>query len=121
MPAATFTVNPYPNGVDNSQRFQRIYGTISISSGTYPSGGFAITWAAGSQEVVKSNLPPVIAYFESVAAPPSGYSYTWDATNQKLRVFQNGAINSPQAEISGSIPSGVTGDTIAFELLYLRD
>jgi|ERR1700691_2581671 len=117
----TFTPNPYPNGFTNDQRWQRVFGTGAITSGTYPAGGYSIVWS--SQEGIKSNLPPVTGsvIMSSVADPPSGYQYFWDATSQKVRVFQGAGSAAPGAEISGAVPAGVIADVIGFQLAYPRD
>jgi hypothetical protein len=117
---ATYTINPYPNGIANNFTSQRIKGTVTISSGTYPTGGYPapgnanVVWAAGSQEQVKSLLPPNELWFQSIAHPPSGYEYCWDQTANTMRIFQSAGSAAPMVEISGSVPAGVTGDTIQF-------
>jgi hypothetical protein len=40
----TVTVNNYPSGVDNTQRHAIVFGTISVSAGTYVTGGLPISF-----------------------------------------------------------------------------
>jgi hypothetical protein len=126
--AATLVSNAYPNGADNTQRRQRVQGKVTISSGTYPAGGFALSWGIeGIKGLPGSGIPsggvpfnPVWVVFKSIAHPPSGYDYEYDGTSGNMRVFEGGG-SAPNAEISGSTPAGVTGDTIEFLAEFIRD
>jgi hypothetical protein len=112
----TVTLYAHPYGSDNTQRNQRLRGTIAISAspGTYPTGGYSLnnTFAI---EAVKSTLvnKPGFVSFYSVSG--SGYEYYYNRANNKLQVFTGSAAQSPSAELSaGSTPAGVSGDTIEF-------
>src|ERR1051326_5752719 len=95
---ATITVNAYPNGVDNTQRHQVIFGTVAIqaAAATYAHLGLAISWA---QEPIKALLPasgvaaPVWAEFKSKTG--SGYVYIYNETTGKLMIFTGAADQAP--------------------------
>ena len=117
---ATPTINAFPNGVDNTQRFTRIYGTIAISASpaTYATGGLALSFSG--LEPIKSTQSPVIVYIESVKG--SGFIYGWNQSTGKLQIFTGAAAQSALTELSAAaIPAGVSGDTIFFEALFLRN
>lgn len=117
---ATIKVFKYPQGVDNTQRNIILRGTISLSTGHYPVGGFPLTWtsaqnlnaglnAAGAvgTEYIPSPYTNVqvdsargnVTYLPtevdvwSAANPPSGWSYFVDTTAGKLHIMcpSNGA------------------------------
>lgn len=124
---ATITINAYPAGYDNTQRNEIVRGTISVTSGAYPSGGYALTW---NQDGIKSLGPggspplypfPIDVTFKSIASPPSGYNYLWDGTTGALRVYNLGVSPPVFAEISGTVPAAVSGDTIAFTAYFSRN
>ena len=125
--AATHTVNPYPNGLDVGQRMLYLYGTVAITAGTYPTGGYpapgnaSCVWAAGSQQQLTSDKAPVMIYYTSVGHPPSGYIYLWDQSAQTLRIFQQTGTAAALAELSGAVPAGVIADLIEFEVIVARD
>src|SRR5437868_1301030 len=107
---ATITVFPYPKGVDNTQRSQIIRGTIEISAGTYPLGGFPLSWANASNvngQMLES-IPVPASTPSSTGGPvpfdmdvksscyvstnfgsgPSGFIYLWDSVNGNLHIFE---------------------------------
>ena len=144
---ATITVFPYPKGHDNTQRSQIVRGTIAISTGTYPAGGFALSWNTSSTTGGTTQAIPIPASTPSstsTPAPfdvdiksaayransggiggPSGYIYLWDSVNGNLHVFEsaNGASNSsgPLLEIGGNIPGDVVNDSIQFTAWFYRN
>lgn len=128
---ATITIFPYPKGSDNTQRCQILRGTIAISTGgTYPPGGFPLSWTGLEQ--IKS-LPgygpgtavtPIEVQFSPGANPPSGYVYIWDSVVGNLHIFEsaNGASNNsgPLLEIGGAIDNRIVTDSIQFEAWFVR-
>jgi hypothetical protein len=146
---ATLTVRAYPHGIDNTQRSQIVRGTVAITTGFYPSGGYVVNWATLSQggsgqgvesiPVAFSGLSssittpfPVDVDIKSVAANtspygkgPSGYIYVWDNVNGNIHIFQS-ATNAasgnsgPLVEFGGAIPNTIVNDRITFTAVYQR-
>ena len=128
---ATITVNTYPAGIDNTQRNEIVRGTIAISQGTYPAGGFSLDWSG--QERIKAIAPtskgpaPIDVDVKSVASPPSGVPYAWDSVTGNLHIFQVGptgsTVSGPLVEFytGNNIPGYIYGDKIAFTAEFTRN
>jgi hypothetical protein len=90
---------------------------IQASPGTYPSNGFTLSL---SDPLIKAQRAPkkVHVYSHAKQNGQTQYDYTYvtgtDNTNGKLKIFTGGAELAAAAT-----PSGVSGDTIAFEALFL--
>lgn len=123
---ATITHNP-----DNSQRLERITGTIAIqaSPAVYVTGGLALTFAGFDQ--LKAGGVPILVMIQSAkaAASPNTAAYIYQyapgttIANGKLQIFvQDAVAGNPLAEMANNtaIPAGVSGDTIAFTALFTR-
>lgn len=115
---AVFTPAKYPNGNDNSQRNQHLYGTIAVqaSPATYVTGGLPLTIAPGSAEAVKS-LNPTNFVWADVDSITAGNGYTVQLSASKLRISVAGA----ELTNGEAIPSGVSGDTIQAHLVVSRN
>src|ERR1700749_929595 len=104
MAAATskLVVNAFPQGVDNTQRQQVVYGTIQLSaSGTYSTNGVPITWVFFNPDgssfvpaISAQTNDPIVAYFTSalggVQASGGGtglQSYIYDSVHNTLRIY----------------------------------
>ena len=124
--ASTLTLNPYPNGKDNTQRRTIYNGTVAIGASplTYASGGVPVSWAslsnAAAELFTEENSTPIEAWFESVSG--SGYWYVYNVATSKLQIFVGGASASlPAAELAaGAVPAGVSGDSIVFHAEFAR-
>lgn len=137
--ALTATIYDFPRGIDNTQRMQVVRGTFSIGFGTYPPGGFPITWASlknGSfGEIfsipvagVSSSVMPIEVDVNSVSNPPSGYVYVVDTVTGNLHVFisANGSSSASGPLIEGvgpnaNIPGALAQDSIQFTAYFVRD
>lgn len=146
--AATITIFPYPRGFDNTQRMQVVRGTIAISAGTYPLGGFPLTWGSLSNangSVIESvplpsatptstgSIKPVDVDVKSTAytstnygSGPSGYIYIWDSVNGNLHIFLDygsaaSTSSGPLVEMGGNVPGLVVNDTIQFTAYFARN
>lgn len=117
---ATFTQYVYPNGLDETGRFERHIGTVAIqaSPATYATGGLALSFL---NESVKSNNPAQQVSIYSVAG--SGYVYAYNASTGKVQIFQSAGSAAPLAELGNgsAIPAGVSGDTIEAQASFFRD
>ena len=88
-----------------------VVGQITFS-GNYVTGGDAITLTGlypGQRAAVR------ILAINNI----SGYTYRYDHTNSRIRVYQAPASGSnPLAEIgAAAYPAGVTGDTVIFHAI----
>jgi len=144
---ATVTIFPYPKGVDNTQRTQIIRGTIAISAGTYPLGGFPLAWNVSSTtgHVIEA-IPIPGSTPSSTGGPkpfdmdvkstaytstnygtgPSGYVYVWDSVNGNLHIFVDygsaaSTSSGPLVEMGGNVPGLVVNDTIQFTAYFYRN
>jgi hypothetical protein len=89
---ATFTLSPYPQGLDETMRRVTIYGpvTITASPATYTLGGIPLTLKSGTAGLVlpgTSNPACKTAHFESRAN--SGYVYIWTAVDLWTALFKS--------------------------------
>jgi hypothetical protein len=133
--AATITLYSYPRGFKEDFRASTYRGTITLSQGHYPVGGFALNWAALEQ--IKSipfsastpsstnTIMPINVDVKSVSNPPSGIVYQWDNVVGNLHIFiaNNGvsAASGPLIELgAAAIPQWVFGDTIQFTADFYR-
>jgi hypothetical protein len=127
----TLTINPYPNGVDLTERSTELLGTATIqaSSATYQTGGLSVPW--GTLNEMRCSIPyPRWANF--ITTLGSGYIYTWTIANlHKVstayvvgQVFNYTAANgqvylqrcTTAGTSAGTVPSSfsiVTGGTTA--------
>jgi hypothetical protein len=146
--AATITIFPYPKGFDNTQRCQIVRGTIAVTFGTYPVGGFALSWAglsnangstiesvpiAGSTPSSTGGPTPFNVDIKSVAntttnygTGPSGYVYAWDSSTGNMHIFvtaerEVSGNSGPLVEMAGTVPTPVVNDTIQFEAWFYRN
>jgi hypothetical protein len=129
---ATLTVYNYPNGINNTQRRQTLYGTIAIGASplTYATGGIQLSFLGvkdASGQVVQidsASTLPAILWLQGVGG--SGYTYTWNQPTNKLQIFTVDATATgteyPLIEFTNgaAIPAGVSGDTIVFEADFIR-
>lgn len=126
---ATLEVNPYPKGVDNTQRRTIIYGTCTLSAGgTYVTNGIPLNWAQlidgnsdGGKYFIIPNVGPTqtkpsVAWFYSVGQAAGtaipGYDYVYDTVNNTLR------IASGTAELADL--AAITADLIGFCAEYIK-
>lgn len=128
---ATATLFDFPKGVDNTQRSQVLRGTITVGFGTYPPGGFPITWSAlansgGGRVESLSALPFEVDVFSNSANPP-GFVYLVDSRGN-LRVFiaanSTSGTSGPLIEGVGpnaNVPGSLVTDTIQFAAWFERN
>lgn len=123
---ATLTLNPFPNGKDQTLRRTIYSGTLAIQSSpaTYATGGLAITWSqltnAAGEMFTAEETTPIVADFWSAGG--SGYIYAYNQSTGKVQIFTGAAAQSALTELTNSaaIPSGVSGDTIYVWAEFLR-
>lgn len=106
----SLTVNGYPNGVDNTQRHEVLYGVAAIlAGGDYVTNGLPFTWtflaAEGGAFIPNFNtMVPGWADFKTTAG--SNQTYLWDEVHQTLRILVAGV------EVTNG--TAVTADTVGF-------
>jgi hypothetical protein len=106
----TLTVSGYPNGVDNTQRHEILFGVAAIlAGGTYVTNGIPFVWAFQAAEGGAfipnfNNMVPVWADFKTLAG--SNQTYEWDTVHQTLRVYIAGV------EVTNG--TAITADTVGF-------
>ena len=127
--AATLTVYPWPQGIDNSQHRIRVNGQVAIA-GTYAAGGFALVWTSLTESTTgqavllnTTKTAPFIAYFQSASG--SGFVYQYNVATNKIQIFtvESTALSTQSAltELAaGTVPAGVSGDTIQYEAEFVR-
>jgi hypothetical protein len=117
---ATITPSAYPNGYDNTQRMQHVYGTVAIGASplTYATGGVALSWKI---EGIKSTSQLPI-WVEFISFGGSGYQYAWEKTGNTIQILTGAAAQSPLTELTNgaAIPAAVSGDTISFHAVFVR-
>lgn len=145
---STLTINAYPKGIDNTQRCQIVRGTMTITTGFYPSGGYTVNWgslfSASSGFAIQAIPPdstggtntalmPIDVDIKSAAyatSPqgfgPSGYVYVWDNVNGNIHIFQSttGAASGnsgPLVEFGGAVPNTIVNDVIIFTATFVRN
>lgn len=140
---ATLTPYGYPKGYDNTQRNRIVRGTITLSPGQYPPGGFALNWGglegvqsippSGSSPSSTGSLTPIDVNIKSVGnlasaygTGPSGYIYLWDNVLGNFHIFQvatdaSSGSSGPLVEIGGGISGTIFADTIQFEATFTRE
>ena len=135
LATATITVYPFPKGTDNTMRRRVITGSIAISTGgTYPPGGFPLTWnfesiqaiPPGAQTPTSTGTPfPIDMVIHSVANPPSGYIYLWDNVVGNLHIFESAnqasGNSGPLLEVGGAIDNHIVTDVIQFTAWFARE
>ena len=140
--SATITVFPYPKGVDNTQRFHVLRGTIAVTNGTYPPGGFPLNWtnleqvkaipAGGSTPSSTGSPAPIEVDIFSTSNQagfggigPSGYVYSWDNVLGNMHILEaaNGVSNAsgPLIEYGGNLDQHIVNDTIQFTAYFVRE
>src|SRR5690242_3175941 len=91
----TLTVDAYPNGITNDERYIHCRGeaAISASPATYPTGGLALNFTTVTTSPDGQLLPvtatdltaPVDVQFESQSG--SGWVYGWNKATNKLKIL----------------------------------
>jgi len=79
---------------------------VVITAGTYPAGGILMGLAALYSIGVSSAVPNTSVQF-SVANPPSGIVWAYNATTDKLQAFVPAGSGAQLAEFSGTINADV--------------
>lgn len=113
-------------GVDNTQHSQFVFGkiAISVSPGTYATGGLAISWAS---ELIKAAgataatlpIPTDVIFYD---ASGSGFDFRWNKATNKIQVFTGAAAQSALTELTAAAtPAGVSGATIRFMARFPRN
>ncbi len=116
MPAV-LTANPYPNGYDNTQKHQVVFGTLAFS-GSYPTNGYPISWGQLT-DVLQVVPTPVFVIFQSqdgVNAAAAYQTYVYDYVHNTLRIFVQ-VTSTGVVEASGT-PSA---DVVVFRAEFVRN
>ncbi len=96
-----------------------VIGTIAVSASpdAYATGGLTVNF--NSSALCKASRTPVWVDINGEGGYIYQYDYGTDATNGKLKIFQQSAATSALTEIPASaIPAGVSGDTIHFKAQF---
>jgi hypothetical protein len=116
--------NGYPAGVDNTQRRQVVYGTLTITAagGTAPATGIPINWSTITDssslpanyfqpQVSSSTTQPAwVEFMPGASSATPKQIYTYDATNNSIVVW---AAGSP-------IVTGILADVVNFKAEWIR-
>lgn len=136
LSTATATLYDFPKGVDNTQRTQTLRGTIALSFGTYPPGGYSINWAAlsnsggGRTEAIPlsgSTIIPVESDVQGTGNPPKGYQFIVDTVVGNLHVFVadgTSGASGPLVEGVGpnsNVPADLANEVISFSVKFVRN
>ncbi len=112
----TLTVNAEPNGVDNTQRHQVLFGTAALSSGgDYATNGIPCSFTflnSAGQAFLPNFLTPTPVWTSIQSLAGGTYQYLYDTAHQTLRIYQAGV------ELASG--AAITADTIGFRLEFLR-
>lgn len=137
----TPTIFPFPGGIDNSQRVIYVYGTVAVqaSPATYATSagvGLPIVWTGLLQQVSNlpletqgSNVNPVAVYFTSAGTSGTtvgGFGYAWNKATNGFQILAAsaglaGTATTEEFPASTAIPASVSGDTILFEAIFIRN
>lgn len=126
MPASTVAVVPnnFPDKQDLTFNHFHLYGTITISPGTYPAGGIPITWSGIADGFNASSVS--WAEFQSVGSPPGAYDYMWDKQSSTVRILTSPSTantgTSPFSEYAtgNQIVAPILNDLIQFHAIFRR-
>lgn len=135
----TLTVNKFPAGVDNTQRYTYVRGTVAISASPafYVAGGLALDWTKVSNllKISPDYKYPIQVTFFSVGSSYYGSSGTyaggfpllWNKANHTLQIMANaGTQTEGQGPVwqelsdATAIPAQLSLDTILFEAVFVR-
>jgi len=109
MPNSAVTTNVLSHTLVG--KFEMVFGTFSVSSGTYPTGGIPVSF---SDPGIKSSKPPSNVWISGL----SGYVYTYtvgaDKNSGTMQIWQAPGSAGPLTQITGNTPAAVTTDTISF-------
>ena len=112
--AFAVTVDSIP---DFTARHFVVDATVTVTTGTYPSGGIGPLGLAAAAGLGIQTSTPKKSYQNSAGNPPSGIVYQYDPTTDKLRAMVTGAAaGDALQEFSGSIP----GDVIQIQQWFNR-
>jgi len=126
--SSTLLVNPYPTGVDNTQRRVVVYGTCVLSADNYVTGGIPLGWTR--MRKASTNTPftppqvgpisvaaPKWAEFESVGNETTqpGYVYTYNVPTTGSTTLR---ISSGGTELTNG--AAITADNIVFKAEWVR-
>lgn len=117
---ATVAVATYPNGVDNTQRHEVLFGTIAVqaSPATYATGGLAVSFQGSFLH--SNSATPLWCDVQSTTG--SGYVYQYLPATGKVKILVQGSAEAaPMEELAAAaVPAGVSGDTIKFRAEFNR-
>ena len=128
---ATATINPTVlNAIENTQKSVWVRGSVSIGASplTYTTGGITMSFTAILEQIKSDLVPTYVRVWSQPAAASAAanqYVYTFlpgtTLANGVLQIFTGAAAQTALTELSaGAIPSGVSGDTIVFEGVFVR-
>jgi hypothetical protein len=115
------------NGVDNTQKIERVYFTVTPAGNYAGAPGDTLDFTALG-DLIKSDYGPIFVSIESQkTSGASGYVYQYNPdanktiSGGKFQVLQCAAAGNPLADIgAAAYPAGVTGDTIVGYADFLR-
>lgn len=114
--ASTVTITVKQSWPSGSKMIHYL-GTVVFGAGTYPAGGLTFPL---NDPLIKAQRTPqkVVITAQGAQSAQALYDYRYipgsDNTNGLVKIFTAGSEVS-----AGATPSGVTGDTIQFEAIFL--
>ena len=112
-----FTVTQDQKQTDFTARSFVCNATVTVTTGTYPTGGIGPLAIAALYGIGVTNATPIHSEQSSIGSPPSGYVYQYDVQTDKLRCFVTGAAaGDALQELSGTID----GDVIDVQQVFSR-
>ncbi len=121
--AASILVSAFPDGKDLTMNHLHVYGTVSISAGTYPAHGIPLKWASSE---IPTQLSPSFVEFMSIGSPPGTFDYVWDKASGTIRILTasgGSAGTSPFQEFTtgAAVNNQIVNDTIEFHAIFRRN
>jgi hypothetical protein len=114
----TAKINPFPSGVDNTQRHIVLFGTLSIGAGTYVTGGLPVSFINPATD---SSAGPLWVEIASTQGSTNAYSYQTTGFSPPLSPPLAGNTGTLHIFVAGTeltngatVPAGATSDILAF-------
>lgn len=116
--SASFAATSPAQGLDATRNTYRALITMTLSAGTYTTGGYAVPWQTISGlPNIPSEYQPQSVGAESIANPPSGLWWVYNPTTGKMQAFVSGASGAASAEAASSV---TVTDTVQIEAIFAR-
>ena len=115
---ASFAATSPQQGLDFTGRTLRALITMTLSAGTYTTGGYTVPWQTiTGLGTIPSEYAPQSVSGESVANPPSGIWWIYNPTTGKIQAFVGGAAGAASAEAANTV---TVTDSVQIEAIFAR-